>query len=192
MRHRTAAGSARLFIAAWPGAGVRSALAVATGRWTADARAAPVPADRLHLTLHFLGDVARERMPALRAALALPFAPFTLTLSRPARWSGGIAVLEPARIPPAMAHLHAALGAALQGQGLAPDGRPWRPHVTLARRAAAATLPARWAAPRWRVGGYALVESSPATGYAVLQRYAASAPAPLERGQRSGVGAGVQ
>lgn len=132
-----------------------------------------MPAERLHLTLHFLGAVPRERVPALRAALALPFAPFALTLSRPALWAGGIAVLEPALIPPALADLRAALGAALLHVGLAAEARPWRPHLTLARRAAGATPPARCAAPCWRVSSFALVESRLPAGYTVLQRYPA-------------------
>jgi RNA 2',3'-cyclic 3'-phosphodiesterase len=178
--------STRLFVALWPAAAVRAALAASSRQWSWNAGAARVPAERLHLTLHFLGAVPRERMPALRAALALPFAPFALTLSRPELWAGGIAVLEPARIPPALAELRAALGAALQRAGLASEGRPWRPHLTLARRAAGATPPARCTAPCWRVNGFALVESRLAAGYTVLQRYPARAWAPLERSQRDG------
>jgi RNA 2',3'-cyclic 3'-phosphodiesterase len=174
-----AAGSARLFVALWPTPGVRSAIAAAARQWSWNAAAAPVPPERLHLTLHFLGAVPRERLPELCAVLGLPFRPFALTLSRPALWAGGIAVLEPAHIPPALADLHAALGVALHRAGLATEVRPWRPHLTLARRAVGATPPARCAAPRWRVNSVALVESRLPSGYVVLQRYAAHESAPL-------------
>lgn len=182
--------SARLFIALWPPPGVRSAFAAAAARWSWNAAAAPVPPERLHLTLHFLGAVPRERVPELCAALAWPFKPFALTLSRPALWAGGVAVLEPARLPPALAHLHAALGAMLRRVNLATDGRPWRPHLTLARRAADTTPPARCASPCWRVSGYVLVESRLPAGYTVLHRYAAREPAapPVRRVPASAAG----
>jgi 2'-5' RNA ligase len=68
-------GSACLFIALWPGPEVRDALAAWSGQWHWHAAARWVPAERLHLILHFLGDVPRERLPALGEALSVPFAP---------------------------------------------------------------------------------------------------------------------
>jgi RNA 2',3'-cyclic 3'-phosphodiesterase len=167
------AGSARLFIALWPDAGVRDALADWSGQWQWNAAAKRVPAERLHLTLHFLGDVPRARMPALRVALRLPFAPFSVSLGRPALWPGGIAVLEPDRVPTRLRQLHAALGEALQRLTLPAEQRIYRPHVTLARRAGSALPPLRGPRLRWPVRGYALVESrpQPAADYEVLQAY---------------------
>lgn len=179
-----AGAGARLFVALWPTAAVRTALAASSQRWTWNTGAARVDPERLHLTLHFLGEVDRERVPALHEALALPGAPFSLTLSRPVLWSGGIAVLEPARIPPELSALQAALGAALRGAGFEFEARRWRPHLTLARRAAGAVPPASCRAPTWRVRDYALVESSPPGRYTVLQRYPLRDPAALERSQR--------
>lgn len=68
----------------------------------------------------------------------------------------------------ALLALHAALGRALQAEALRVDTRAYRPHLTLARRAAQAVLPAG-PALRWPVRGWALVESGP-QGYRVLQR----------------------
>lgn len=169
-----ACGSARLFIALWPGAELRDELAAWCGHWHWPAAAKPVAAHRLHLTLHFIGDVPRARLPALREALRLPFAPFTLALGRPALWPGGIAVLVPERLPPRLLQLHAALGAALQGQALPTEARAYRPHLTLARRAGAALPPACGPRLHWPVRGYVLVESRPQAqgGYQVLQAYA--------------------
>lgn len=162
--------SARLFLALWPGQALRDGLLrwCEGCRWPAEARTTP-PA-QWHLTLHFLGAVPRARLPALADAMQLPFAPFTLTLGRPAPWRGGTVVLEPLAVPPRLLALHAALGQVLPGLGLRLDTRPYRPHLTLARHAAQAVLPALGPGLRWPVRGWALVESRP-QGYRVLRRY---------------------
>lgn len=175
---------ARLFVALWPDRAEREALAAAAGAWTWAAGAARVRPDKLHLTLHFLGAVARERIGALAAALEQPGAAFALSLARPALWQGGVAVLEPAPVPRALAALHAALGGALAGAGFAVETRRWRPHVTLARRASGARPPEIGAALRWRVNGYALVESEPGGAYRVRRRFPLAAATALERSQR--------
>jgi len=166
-----ASGNARLFIALWPDPAVRDAIAAWSERWRWNASAKRVGAGHLHLTLHFLGDVPREQLPALRRALALPFAPFTLVLERAVQWRGGTAVLEPARVPLRLRELHAALGDALRSVAIPVEARALRPHVTLARRAGPAEPPGSAAQLRWRVAGYALVESRPGAGYEVLQTY---------------------
>ncbi len=167
------AGHTRLFIALWPEPEVCQALQAWSRQWPGVAATKPVPAQRLHLTLHFLGDVPREQMPGLQAALALPFTPFVLSLARAARWPGGIAVLEPERLPAPLIRLHGAIAEALQSLALPTESRRFRPHVTLARRAGTATPPASGPGVRWPVRGFALVESHPPPdgGYRIVQRY---------------------
>ena len=164
-----APATARLFVAVWPGAAERAGLLrwQAACRWPPGAR--PASAERLHLTLHFLGDVPGQRLPALAGGLDVPSAPFELLLDRAAVWPNGVAVLLPAAVPPALRELHDRLGDALRRLGLPFDARPFRPHVTLARRAAGAALPAHEAAVRWHVHGHVLVASE--GGYRVLHRY---------------------
>ena len=166
--------TARLFLALWPGAGVREALLAWRDGWRWPRGAAPVPAGRLHLTLHFIGSVPRARLPELADGLRLPFRPFDLQLGHPALWKYGIAVLEPDTVPAPLLALQTALGAALQGLGLAPEERPYRPHVTLARRADGAVAPPDGRPIRWRVPSYALMESRLGAdeGYTVIRRYA--------------------
>jgi RNA 2',3'-cyclic 3'-phosphodiesterase len=168
-----AAGPARVFLALWPGRGVRDALADWSDRWHWNAEARRVRAERLHLTLHFIGDVARAGLPALRQALRLPRSPFSLSLARAAVWRGGIAVVEAERVPPPLHELHGALGAALRQLALPTDARPLRPHVTLARRAGPAVPPAPDPTLRWPVRGYVLVESIArgAGAYEIIERY---------------------
>jgi 2'-5' RNA ligase len=162
--------SARLFLALWPHPAVRASLQAWRDAWTWPRGAAPVPADKLHLTLHFLGDVARARVPGLAAGFALPFAPFGLRFGRGTMWHSGIAVLEPVEEPPALLDLHARLSQALVGLGLAPEARAYRPHVTMARRAAGAGVPEAVPAVDWQVDRYALVESRGGS-YTVLREY---------------------
>ena len=163
----------RLFTALWPAPSLRAALAQWQGTWDWPRQAARVEADRLHATLHFLGDVPARRVPELTGALAVPFEPFELELGVAGVWPNGVAVVEPLATPPALAGLHARLGDVLRRLELPVDTRPYRPHVTLARRAHAAKPPLEGPALRWRVDdGYVLVRSLPGgAGYEVIGRF---------------------
>jgi 2'-5' RNA ligase len=169
------AASSRLFLALWPEPEVRDKLRAWRDGWQWPPSAAPVRGEQLHLTLHFLGAVARERVPQLTHGLALPFEPFELAFGHAELWPHGIALLAPDAIPTALSELHAALGGALRKLGMTPETRPFRPHVTLARRAAVATPPSQGPALRWAVRDYALMlsETGADGGYTVLQRYRA-------------------
>jgi 2'-5' RNA ligase len=167
------AETARLFIALWPAPGLASALHAQCGVCATDLRARVVTPQRVHLTLHFLGPVPRQRLPALACALQVPFAPFELRFSHCEAWPHGLRVAVPDTAVPPLIRLHAALGQALQGLGLPVEERPFRPHLTLARRATA-PLPVQQGPPlRWPVSGYVLVESQAARGgaYQVVQAY---------------------
>lgn len=161
----------RLFLALWPEPGVRHLLTGWRDAWTWPKGASPVHADKLHVTLHFLGAVPGERLPALLDGFAVPFAPFRLALTRAALWHNGIAVLEPELTPPGLAALHQRLAQAVAALGLQPEACRYRPHVTMARRAGGATLPPDGPPVLWDVRGYALVESRNGR-YTVLRDYA--------------------
>lgn len=165
----------RLFLALWPDAVVRQQLLDAQARWDWPRRAVLVPPERLHLTLHFLGDVAEAKAAALRERLpALP-EPFELQLGAPALWPPGTAVLAAQALPPGLAALHAALADILRRVGLGTESSAFRPHVTLARRAQGVHLPSTLPSWRWPVNGYALVHSrsGPPPRYELLQRVGA-------------------
>jgi len=168
---------ARLFVALWPDRAVRRSLADYRNVWSWQGRPAQVRDNKLHITLHFLGDVARARLPELRTALAVPCTTFDLVLGRPVLLRRGIAVIEPLSVPDELLALHAVLKEALCGFGLPVESRPFRPHVTLARHALQAGFPAQALKVLWRVEGYALLESRMETGeYRVLERYPADEP----------------
>ena len=161
----------RLFLGLWPPESVRAQLVAHACAWSGLEDARRTAPDRLHVTLHFLGSVPTERLPLLQRALAGPGAGFELVLDRPRLWPGGLAVLEARRIPAPLAELHARLGEVLQRLEMPPDPRPWRPHVTLARRAQGARPPVATTPIRWTADGrYLLVRSLPGgAGYQPVQ-----------------------
>lgn len=163
----------RLFIAIWPDERLRRAIASWQRDWNWPPHAARVKPERLHLTLHFLGDVPADRLPHLAQAIRVPFEAFTLELDRAEVWPNGVAVLRPQAQPEALLRLQAGLGRPLVELGLPLEERPYRAHVTLARRARGATPPPLRQALRWRAdAGYVLVRSLPGgAGYQVLERF---------------------
>ena len=163
----------RLFLALWPTPQVRAGLLAWRDAFAWPATAAVVAPERLHLTLHFIGAVPADRVDAVQAGLAVEPAAFELGFGRAELWPRGIAVLRPLREPPALQDLHVRIGAALRALGLPVEARPFRPHVTLARRAEGVALTQIPAPLRWRVRSYALVESRLGRdgGYVVLRRY---------------------
>jgi 2'-5' RNA ligase len=168
--------TARLFLALWPNDAVRRALAERRNRCRWPRGAAPVADARLHLTLHFIGAVAVDRLDELATGLRVPMAPFDLDFDRCVAWPHGLVVVEASHPPEALRTLHAALGAALRRLGLPVERRRLRAHVTLARRAEGAVLGDGGMPIRWHADGYALVRShADATlGYERLWTQAAS------------------
>jgi 2'-5' RNA ligase len=167
------ARNVRLFLALWPTPQVRSGLLAWRDAFAWPASATVVAPERLHMTLHFIGAVPAERVDAVQAGLAIEPAAFELRFGRAEVWPRGIAVLRPLAEPPALHDLHQRLGEALRALDLPTEARPFRPHVTFARRADGAALTTTLAPLRWRVRSHVLVESRLGRngGYVVLRRY---------------------
>ena len=124
-----------MFIGLLPNDDVRDAIAEHQRRWYWNAGSLPTRPERLHLTLHFLGEINATREHALRSALAgEDVAPFELALRTPECWAGGITVLRPDDNA-MLQDLHARLAARLSRVGIAPMRGSFAPHVTLARGA---------------------------------------------------------
>jgi 2'-5' RNA ligase len=175
----TSIATARLFIGVWPAPETLRGLEACRNacQWPAGAR--PTPTANMHLTLHFIGQVERAAVPALVEALKGSCPRTTLSFSDAAIdvWPDGVAVLLPAKVPEPLLDLHARLGKALQSRGHVVEQRPWRPHITLARRAVGAVVPApplgSLVPADWPVCSYALAESR--GGYHLLHRFNAAA-----------------
>lgn len=165
----------RLFYALWPDDVTRMALAeAATHIDIRDARA--VRAENLHMTLHFLGEVDGDASSELAAAtIAFEIAPFVLEIGTSGWWRGArVAWLAPYETPPELGQLCMELQAHLNSRGVAPDERPFRPHITMARKVRRAPRVSGSIAVHWPVNDFALVASQtdPAGAcYEVLKRW---------------------
>jgi 2'-5' RNA ligase len=102
------------------------------------------PAERIHLTLKFLGETATDLVPGLTEALrvtAAATAPFRVTIAGWVRFPGALAlgVSDPTGSLPRLA---AALEGRAEDLGFIRESRPFRPHVTVARtKKAGRTVP---------------------------------------------------
>lgn len=171
----------RLFVAALPPPPVRDALlacmgGVAGARWQRD--------DQLHCTLRFIGEVDRHAGRDIAAALGSVHHPgFDAALGAPGVFDrrGRIDTLWIGVGPyPPIAALHNKVDAALRRAGVAPDGRAFHPHITIARfgreqAGAAGFVPAvPLAGVGFRIDHFGLFESTighDGADYAQVERY---------------------
>ena len=178
----------RLFFALWPDAEQRGALHSATRKSVRSCGGRPVPVQSLHVTLAFLGAVPEGRVPELdriarRVADAFPAAaqPPLLTFDRLAHWARpqilcALGTEEPAADTDAASA--PALAATLKNEtaaaGFSPDLKPFRAHVTVARKVAHAPSALALQPVLWRFEAFALIESrtDPAGPvYSVIESY---------------------
>jgi len=159
----SAAGPAsrRLFFALWPDAAERQALHTAFGAVIAAAGGRAVASANLHLTLEFLGavpDAERASLEAIGAAVVLPQG--VVVLDRLDWWPrAATLVVAPAAAADGLLVVQAQLRRTLNDRGFRVDSRPFRPHVTLARKVRAPPPAAPAAAVAWPLHELALVES---------------------------------
>jgi RNA 2',3'-cyclic 3'-phosphodiesterase len=126
----------RAFFALSPDEEVRETLA-ALGRDVArKCRGRAVSPENAHLTLAFIGDVSKGSLPVLQAVGdRAPKTGFVVSFDSLGAWrASGVAWIAPAVLPPPLLKLHSTLMDALAKAGFELEMRPFRPHVTLARR----------------------------------------------------------
>lgn len=169
----SAAATLRLFLGLWPAADLLVQLQEQAADWHWPASARRTRPERLHVTLHFIGDVPAARLPELQDRLAVAWEGCELDLDRPRLWPGGLAVLEASEVPPELTQLHVRLAERLRALGLPVEDRRYRPHVTLARKAFGARPPLAMRPVRWRAGpAYRLVRTLPGgRGYEPVQLF---------------------
>ena len=155
------APTTRLFFAVMPDASSRerlSALSEETARLTGGRASAE---DTLHLTVVFVGSVDDAAVAATRdAGDATRWERFTVSLDTLGSFArAGIAWAAPRRVPAPLEQLNGDLVAALTARGVATETRPYRPHVTLARRCVAAVDAPIDPPIAWRADGVVLMSS---------------------------------
>jgi 2'-5' RNA ligase len=163
-----------LFLALWPSEPARDALAAVARGLAQAASGKAVPAEKIHLTLAFLGEVAPDRDEAVRAvAGGIRAAPFQLVLDSVGSFpKARVAWAGTSRPPGALARLQSELEAGLRAAGFALDERPFAAHVTLARKIARPVAAAPMAPIHWEAGEYVLARSETGTGrYSILETW---------------------
>jgi 2'-5' RNA ligase len=153
----------RLFFAVWPDDAARSRLAAAVRELVPPGAGRPQRPDQWHMTLEFLGDVPESRLPAVfDAGAEAGAAAFDCELSfdRLEHWKRPeVLCLVAGSIPEPLAALVRSLQTALQLRGFSPETRPFRAHVTLARKVRQAPLPGVVGPVHWPVRRLSLVQS---------------------------------
>ena len=156
-------GTARLFLAAWPPREVQRALGKLAQALQRECGGRAVPARNIHLTLAFLGNVGRDRLPQIEeVAAGIAASRFALAVDCLGYWRHNRVVWAGVgHCPEELRGLAAGLSGKLSAAGFRMEKRAYMPHVTLLRDARRA--PAQSAMPElaWRVGRFVLVESVP-------------------------------
>jgi RNA 2',3'-cyclic 3'-phosphodiesterase len=165
----------RLFFALCPDGEIQSRLA-GIARRTLVKGGRLVPVENLHMTLVFLGKVSPgQRECAQRAAAGVAAAPFSLELDHLGHWPRPRVVWSgPGDTPRPLVELVSALQAALSDCGFPPEARPFRAHVTVARKVASPMDPISHEPVHWPVEAFHLMESRTLPGgvrYTSLARW---------------------
>ena len=162
----------RLFFALWPDARAADALERLAAEVVVVAGGKPMPREKIHLTLAFLGEV-EDLARAQDVAASIQAKAFAVRLDcvgsfRRAKvsWAGML------QANPALAALQATLETRLRERGFELDERAFTPHLTLARKAERPLPRAAIAPIEWKAVELTLVRSMPGTGgYAVLKAW---------------------
>jgi len=158
--------SQRLFIALWPDGDLRQKIVNLNGLENITDFGRRVSIDNIHITLFFLGQVDR----ALRACIEQAAGDtrgksFTLLLNRLGYWSRPqILWLAPLHIPHELISLSEDMKARLIKCGVTLDKRPYKPHLTLARKVKSPPPKIKIEPLLWNVRQYSLMESLPSPG----------------------------
>lgn len=129
--------TARVFFALWPDERLRAELVRACAAMHAVHGGRRTRADTLHLTLVFIGQVEARRIPELKEmADAVRVGRFEIEFDKAECWRHNhIACLGASQTPDNLPTLVNELEAGLKAMGLPFDRRPYKPHITLLRKA---------------------------------------------------------
>lgn len=154
-------GKQRLFFAFEPAQGVRDQLADIVQSVCPESSRI-IPAVNLHMTLVFLGSISSGHLSLLQdIASEIRIHPFEIELVNVHYWRRPrVLVLSPAQVPDELGRLHNDLAGSLGYHGFELETRPYRPHVTLARKVSRqAETPGLTQPLQWSVDSFCLMES---------------------------------
>ena len=151
----------RVFFALWPDSRQRDRLRDVINSVSRNVEGKAVDRRNWHVTLAFAGDVDEDKADELRQhASRIEVAPFRLGFDRLEFWARArVACLVAPTVPTELQRLVAELNLLLQGAGIAPEDRTYRPHITVSRSARAFPTErlTQRATTEW--SGFELVES---------------------------------
>lgn len=126
----------RVFFALWPDDSARQQIIHAFRQSVfASQPGRPVSAENLHLTLHYMGQLALPLIEELKQAAAqIKPAEFSLSLDHFGSFpAAGVLWLGSSQHPESLAGLHQALARQLLAAAIQPERRAFQPHITLLR-----------------------------------------------------------
>lgn len=177
------ADSVRVFFALWPAPAIQRKLHTIAKQYQVKCDARVMRTETMHMTLQFIGNIKRTRLPELIKAadkVSCPL-PFALELDTLSFWKHNrIGYATCSTQIPALDKLVEALQQALTEANVIFDSSKFSPHVTLFRNVEH-ILPAQSFKPvTWQVNSFVLVESVTTqhkTEYSILKKWLFSPPA---------------
>ena len=153
--------TARVFFALWPNRALRQALHAVAEQYAVPCTARVISAEKLHLTLLYIGEIERTRLAVLRqAAGTVTASTFWLVIAWLKFWQHnkiGYATVENPALP--LARLVAALEHAVQVAGFALAVTEFHAHITLLRKVQQVFAPQTISPLHWWVDAFVLIES---------------------------------
>jgi len=166
---------ARLFFALWPDEETRAKLDKVAQQFKNE-KVSLVKKSNLHITLEFLGEVSGEDQQALQNKVSkISGQPFDIELTRVGWWQKpAILWIGTTHIPEPLTHLVKSIKKCVKQQGLKVDKRPYKPHVTIARKVKQLFAPKDQFHIPWHINSFALIVSESIDGgveYRVLKKW---------------------
>jgi len=163
----------RLFFALWPEQNARQQCAALINKLNRTGK--PVKEANLHVTVLFLGRISPEQQAVITGeAGKLPSPPITLSFDRLSFWKKpAVLCLTACQFDQSVSILNENLARIAEQQGIPIENRPFKPHVTLVKKANSA-IDLDFAPILWRSNGFCLVEScsgSDGVEYRIIQRW---------------------
>ena len=167
----------RLFFALWPSDEFRADLVAATQSIASASGGRVIPPENLHVTLLFLGQIARERLDAVQQAgiACANSSAFELSFAHTEIWGrANLLALTTSSIPPQASQLAGKLRDSLRDEVARTSEHEFRPHITLARDLPRRSQPRQIKPLSMKVNDFVLVQSRPGAGgsqYSVVARW---------------------
>ncbi len=172
----TTAQTRRLFLALWPTPEVVAQIQQQAVKHFKACHGRILKPHNWHITLAYFGASDTTTRQCLeRQVQTIQATPFQLLLTQCGFWKKpAVGWLAPESVPPALDKLAADIQQVIVPCGYRPEERPYRPHITLVRKAKRFPDTENIAPIHWAVDKFCLVESKTLPGgaeYIVLEEY---------------------